>query len=466
MRLFFKFIFCIFLFSACGVSKHNAQSNSSIEYSKIYSWRKNKTIPDVVPFIWINKKSIKNLDNIVARLKKRAPGKRILFLQNGILQELWTTPKDKLSDGRNSIWWDNGTSKLEKKIENLFRYLYQNKAIVDLVILDIETGFSNWHLNPRNKKSGKNYFKALASDNRINSVFDSLSFKNLNRIEKWVNSTQYLEWNAFMTDRKNEYINQAIFAPITQFYPNVKVSNYGSFYWNKEYKVPEYNGHRIYLYGDGGHVGTHQSQEFYGRLGQVVNKRNLINGAKKSPFFALVYELNKAKSMKLSSEIPIHAWIAQRSFTESLFYNSDFYQELVLHLYLIGVDNFLYWNPPNKEKWKNDESDLILSNVISDYNAITQIFPNNKSLVKPKEIEYINWTSSYILNGYESKDHTIWRLTGKNKNELSTLKKKAKKESKIAIEIDGRIIEINNIENIIENPENPNGVWLIQKKPQ
>ena len=371
---------------------------------------------NIVPFVWIDKNTEKDPSALAARTLAQPEGHRAMSCRE-MHRSIGSDPDDVCRDAQGnptayrSIWWDHGVEKVRARFDAFFKAFKEAGGQVDVFALDYEQGVTNWHL--RNDPA---HFAAIQNDPRFPEVAKILGFDDLvGTVAKYQGSQNYLKWNALMNERRAADLNRAVYEPIRKYFPNVKFSNYGDFHTSPKIEVPEINNHKAYLFGTGTHVGTHQSSELYGRDGQI-NKRKLDgeNIYEATPFNMFLYEMNRMRSMAASSTVPIQPWVAFKTFNESPFKDSDYYQESLFHIGLTGANAFLLWNPrlwskkQKPEDWGNEETDRLASDLLHQLDGLVGV-PNRKTLTT----SFIPWNSDYVLSGMNSGERSIWRFTPK-----------------------------------------------------
>ena len=398
-----------------------------------YSWTKvNSTLDNIVPFYWLRLSDLSDPNSAVIKAKAATDsmpeGHRVLFSWD-LHREMSYHPSDALKDSLgkivgytdkenrfipyHGIWWDHGVEVIQRRFDDFFRRYSAIGGRVDVVVLDFEEGFSNWHLENKAKReyggATEAYFLAIQNDPRFSSVSQELGFSDLRTVLHWYSNENYLKWNALMSDRVAAYINKAVYEPIKKYFPNVKMTNYGNYYHSMSYPVPDRNGHPTYKYGNGNHVGTHQSRSLYGWLGNVRNLR--LDGTNKydaTSFNAFRHDVNKIRAMKLSSNVPIYAWVSNKEFGESLLNSSDLYQELIFHIGLTGVEGFLFWNPTETSTPATSKSNELLSDCLKQMDQLVG-FDDRKTLVD----RLVGWGDHYVLTGMRANNRSVWRFTPK-----------------------------------------------------
>jgi len=441
-----------------------------------YSWDNGTTSPNnLIPFYWLKKSKLDSngLSTTTKEAKnttdKMPQNHKVMLIWNDLLNininetdviknatgdiQYYTYPLGTLREGETNnyqdIWWENGIEQTKGKLNEFFNQYKSINGNVDIIILDLEIGLSNWKLSSKAKSDYggnacdlvdnggtcndenplweeyqefaqnniDNYYFAIKNDLRYQvDIQPNLSFTNITTVSQyWEHQTNYLEWNSLSKERVANKINLAVYDSIKQNYPNIKVSNYGHKHWSKDYPIPDFNGHKTYLFRNGSHIGTHQSENgLYARLNYITSPNKLFQGFtyEKTPFNAFRFEINKIRSMKLSSKIPIYSWISHKSWNQSLIYKTNFYEELIFHIGLTNSEQFLYWNPYNSNSPSDKQNDLLLSNLLNELDIYTGF--TDKQEITYNYNPFTNetwWMSDYILSGMIAGEQNIWRFT-------------------------------------------------------
>jgi len=383
-----------------------------------YAWSgKQGVFPNIVPIVWIKESNATNPASLIPVTRSQPQGRRVMsdsILHRGISSDSGDRCVDSSGNPTKyrSIWWDHGVEKVRDRYDAFFKAYKEAGGELDVYLVDFEGGITNWHL-----KNDPEHYAAIQNDPRFAEIAKTLGFSDLGTVAKYQGSQNYLKWNALMRERRVEYMRRAIYEPIRKYFPEVKMSNYCDYYTSPSIPLPERNGHLDYLFGKGGHLGTHQSLELYGRDG-MINKKKLdgVNVYEATPFNLFRYDLNKMRSAVASSEVPLQPWISHKGFAESHFKDNDYYQEVVLHAGLTGADDFLLWNPrpwkggQNPEEWGSEEQDRIVSNLLKQLSGVVSASaPDRKTLTKSQ----IPWNTDYVLSGINAGKRSIWRFTPK-----------------------------------------------------
>jgi hypothetical protein len=348
-------------------------------------------------------------------------GHRVLFswdLHDGLAKHPEDNCRDaegNLTDHR-SIWWDHGVAEVAQRFDDFFRRYREAGGEVDALILDFEEGLSNWSLRRDTER-----YRAIMADPRFQPVAARLGFRDLMPVMDWQTRggqerEYYRIWNALMEERAAEYVRQAIYQPVRKYFPNVKMSNWESFYNAPLYACPDQNGYQHSRYSMGRHVGTHQSANLYCRLGSV--RGSVLPGGTEpysaGPFEAFRLSVNCMRSMVLSSNAPVWPWISYKRFKESWVRETDLYQELIFHARLCGPDQFLYWNPrPNRPGQNSPEQadeaqDRLLSDCLHQLDKLVGA-ADRRTLIE----NLAGWYDNYVLTGLRVDGRSVWRFTPK-----------------------------------------------------
>lgn len=334
------------------------------------------------------------------------------------------------------IWWDNGTRLAIEKFDTLFAVLEDEGVEIDVVLLDSETGLSRWGAidNSLPDDIVNGFWQAVENDPRFAGAEENISQQliDMGYVPPWahLNDTvwqhkdnalceeeyncydNYLVWGSLMLERVAAYRTQAIFDVIQQRYPTITMSDYNIFYWNSSFAFPGPRGHETMKYGPGAITGTHQSRPFYANLlfGIWYNGPDYFQP---EPYNSFRYEVNKMRAMYLARpDIPIQPWVADRSWTGNLnvgpylLQNTDLHQETLMHLGLVGVDPFLYFNTA-----LNSADDLLHSNILKELDVMIGYDTARQPLVT----NLTPWEEDFVYTGMQittlQGDYKVWRFT-------------------------------------------------------
>lgn len=424
MSGFFKVLSCVILVcvtASCSI--FSSDGNEERIRHLAYSWSKpDSKLGNIIPFVWIRYDS--KLEDIKKQADQLPEGSKVLFswdLHRGLqkwqvarLEKKGVKISEAMKYGINNhpddtpILWDKGVEIVAKRFDDFFKRYKKIGGKMDCFVLDFEQGMSNWHFRDKAK-----VMAAINNDPKSAAIIAKLGFRDLSKVFNWRSGDDYLRWNAAMGKRVAEYVDQAIYLPIKKYYPNVRMSNYGPFHYSSAFKLPDVNGHKIYKYGYGAHSGTDQSPSLYCGVGGVslLSLDGKVKYAK-TPFNGFRFSVNRLRTAVLSSRVPVRPWIANKDYS-GMVKNSDYYQELIFHAALTGIDRFLFWNPLtfNKktrkyEKLSRETDNKILNDCLCELDSLAGVGPQ-KTFVS----NLVPWDAHYVLTGMRMPKKSIWRYT-------------------------------------------------------
>lgn len=426
-KICFAGLLALAFFSIAACS--NKAENNAPDFVA-YSW---SPVPDnhanIIPFHWLQSADTVNMQaqisDAVRATQAMPQGHRVLFSwdihrsmsfqENGDF--LYTASGEVAGcNSENgfkpyrSLWWDNGIEKVRRYFTDFFKLYRQAGGELDVFVLDFEQGFSYWHLVDLVEKNYScgldHYLDAMQNDSRFSQVRDSVAINDLKSIKLWYENDDHLRWQAFAWAHLASYIDRAIYGPLRDYFPNADFSNYGYYYQSSRFDLPDIHGTYTHRYTDGIHVGTHQSREIYGWMNLPAG--TVLEGMEYSatPFNAFRFAVNKVRAMLLSSAVPVSPWVGYKGFDQSHLKDNDFYQELIYHILLSGVDYLLYWNPSQQADYSS-EDDRLLNQLIGQVNGMT----NNRKLSAMTR-ELVSWLDNLVITKAELAEHIeVWRVT-------------------------------------------------------
>lgn len=399
----------------------------ALTWDPVYSKRGNF----VHPFILRKSDLDKGIDNAAQKAKYYTTG--LPVGRRSILIAPWKNELNDImgTDTENYIWWDNGTTELANLLD-AFLQAYQNLGgQLDYIIGDYEKSMSIWALNTGEEPIATK-FDSIVNDPRyqteIRPGLENLGFvfptdPTINELfyvyRYWDNPPQdgtqlsHYIWNNLMDQRKDGYLNQAIFEPARRYFPNVKYSNYNSMVKEAKYKFIDNNGTKHYLGGDNlSLAGTHSSPSLYGNLGAGLlttsPPEDYPGDFLSTPFNSMLFDQQKYRPGVVSAEGHlVMPWVAWRGkINEGVAYgDTDYYNENILHIGLGNPDPFLFFNNSLSSTY-SEEDDTIFSNLMFELDELVG-FEDRKSLIDST----MDWGAKYILTGMEAGGRNVWRIT-------------------------------------------------------
>ncbi len=462
-------------FSACADSHKNESRNFVA-----YSWSQvADDYSNIVAFHWLKSADAQDMQAYVASAveatQSMPEGHRVLFSwdihrsmslpSNGdfLFTATGAVAGCMYEDGfrpYRSLWWDKGVAQIRRKFTEFFRLYSEAGGKLDVLVLDFEQGFSYWHLLDLVEKNYPcgldHYLDAIQGDSRFSDIKNAVGMEDLKSIKLWFENDNHLKWSAFSWAHLAKYIEQAIYQPLNKFYPDADFSNYGYYYQSSEFEFPDIYGNNRHRYTDGIHVGSHQSRELYGWMnlpaGTVLGDVEYAN----TPFNAFRFALNKLRAMLLSSPVPVSPWVAYKGFSYSHLKDNDFYQELIFHTLLSGIDYLLYWNPSQQADYSKRD-DRLLNQLMDQVNALI----NNRKLDYLKQ-GIISWLDEIIITKAQlAQDIDLWRVSA-NIGLDEQIDNMIVDANPAKIKINGIVYEFGSMRVLVEgNSLSDKGLWLI-----
>ncbi len=329
---------------------------------------------------------------------------------------------DIMNDKENVVWWDKGTEAVREIMVKYFEALKKEGVQLDYIIDDMEGDMSNWSIKKQSVAD------AITSDPRyltdIRPELEKRGFRfgteEQGDLYYVVNYTKdktksaYMVWNRAMDgDRLATYHNRAFYDVASVYYPDVKMSNYGSVAYNGEAKLISSASHPTYLGGKSTNfIGTHSSTVCYGSLAHITYVGKAPEGYPfeqfmKTGYNALLLDIMKTQSAYLSTDGKIMPWIGLKSWnsdgTYANFFGTDYYNEFVLHLGLLNPDPFLVYNADGTS-YGDDE--LLIKKLFYQLDELCG-FDDRKPLVT----KAVSWNQRYVLSGMYAGGKNVWRIT-------------------------------------------------------
>lgn len=315
------------------------------------------------------------------------------------------------------LWWDDGAARIRDESATIFAAFKEGGISIDRVILSAEQSISNWAL-----PSGLERWQAMQNDPRYHdpeygyngvSLFDLLSFHTIYpHVYDWLNPLyrgNYLEFNELMRRRTDDYYNRAVTEPVLSSFPNALISRYNTGETSLAFGLPDQNGHPQYLYSElfpGSPLGTAQAQALHACGGQVFNPTRGPGGITypDTPFNRFRFYANQARSMRLSSQLPLSPWInySGHPCSASL---GELYEELIWHALLAGAESFSYWNPHQEGASRAQVTRL--DALLAEFDTIV-----GSSAYRAHDFQDLSsWTSDYMETCATFDRDSVCRLT-------------------------------------------------------
>lgn len=407
---------------------------------------------------------------------------------------LFNNPGDRCKDASGQTtpypcpWLDAGVATAQQRYRTFLDAYTSNqqRPAIDVIILDMEMGFSIWSIctNPGANPDARCIARFNAIWNDPRSTTSGLKAELEQAIGPMTNfSSIYarrggpergddLVWDGIMGRMIVDYKEEASYDIAKTYYPSIKMSNYGDAHFSKQHSFPHRLGINFTYYDSGDHLGTHQGNYFYmGHFGVLcTNTAGYLywywdptcapHGTRyeDTAFNGLKYDVNLFHASAIASSHPHIPWISHKPYEDNLARNSDIYQEHIMHMTLNGADDFILWNPHGPTATHaTDDSDLLVENTLKEINLLAGfegLQPLNNQRIE-------NWNNDYVISGAQTGERKVWRVTPK-----SMSAQLVQTEENIIITTQENIITLP--EGVLYVPQEGSvssaGYWIIQPK--
>jgi len=371
----------------------------------------------LTPFTWAA--SWTPPEAVAASIAAKPPGDRVLFFFANISNSMATHDDDAcvgqdesgefLTEFR-SPWIDNGFTQVQSDITEFMTQFAAAGGDCDAVVLDNEHTFHYAQLMDGDRV----HFQAIMDDPRFPTLEEELGFSDLTQIG-WGNELSRT-WDAVLIPKFDDAMNQAVFQPVMEQFPNAVTTNYSNQIISPENTTVGIAGHPKLRNGTG--VGSHVSMPFYPRISQGCAQArpdgiHPVGGSDFAGFRLMVHWL---RSIQASDSRPIMPWITNLSWEgdSDVFVNviadSPYWSEMVLHMGVAGVDRFLYWtnqnqfiDPPNHNNPVSEQQ--LLADLLSELE--TRIGVDSA----PLSLGRHSFGDRVIASGVQVGSRVLWRFS-------------------------------------------------------
>ncbi|MBE7002654.1 MAG: hypothetical protein E7421_08240, partial [Ruminococcaceae bacterium] len=383
------------------------------------------------------------------------------------------------------VYLDKGTAIFRAWMEEFFKEYKAIGGKLDGLVIDVEYHDGHAYYVGVAARTDAALFDRIVADPRYKTEirpkleergYDFNVPSGKSEISTMISGANYDIWNAVMTNRLCEYINEAV-EPLFTYYPDALVSNYcypSSKAWNSNVS----NNSVASVGGNTNYAGNTANQNFYLRRahndyfisGSTYKyiKPPAYNNAvyEKSKFHSFQFEMMIFKNMYDAADSKrISAWIAGYDYndgkkTTDYIGKTPYYAEALFHIGLLNPQPFIGYTLQSDEGDNYDNAIQIISESLEE---LTKLI--GASDRKPISI-FNDWSSDYVLSGIYAGGRNIWRITpDTDEVSLSQFKVKDKAPTfsvngQTVIFPQGRIIETSDIHIVgtcgywIETPAN------------
>jgi hypothetical protein len=372
----------------------------------------------------------------------------------------------------SGLWWDHGIKHLKKDWTDFLVALKASGGEWDVITVDTECntldafGVTSLQLryNPAmTEECSLQHFDAIQNDSRFPAILKQLKANgfvvngSVSSSPHWLansliwDATQNFNrnmaaWQAVMTVRTAQYKTEAYFEPAVAMNPATVLSDYDDVTWSTHACSLDQNGFWQngcnHANNTAGVAGNRQGPDFYGWMHNVSDKLNFpgsegtlgrlynITSFDIAPFNAVMWEIYKMRMYVLTApSIKVKPWIAYRSYAGDGGFpppqldsnpvvgwaGTDYYQEAVMHLALLGADDFLLFNP--RSATCNLTTSPTSCCTLADNEMYSKIFTELTAIVGFKKRNWIpeptpgGWRCGHMLSGMTTPRSRVWRYT-------------------------------------------------------
>ena len=357
----------------------------------------------------------------------------------------------------DAIFMDNGMSQLKTLFSNFLKEYYAIGGQLDGLVLDTEyVNMGSWyiyskfyggHYNPTNPTTYKDivenpkyateirpllvergfkfYENVSGNKSEIFSMYPNNLLSSAER-EKYSNCASI--WNAVLDIHLANYLNEALYEPLMEYYPNAIMSDYqepDSYAWLKSLSD---DGSKGYIGGNGTKVGNASNHNTYSSRpstsfykdsngNYLYQNPAAYNKAdyEDDPYNMFLWDINKFKNIYAATDTKkMTAWIAEYDYSSRAgsVSNTAYYTETILHLGMLNPEPFLIfiWSGYDKYKGTNGTAEYnkrmqVISEILYELTRVAG-YSDRTPIETPA-----NWNDGFVLSGMYAGGRNIWRLT-------------------------------------------------------
>lgn len=212
--------------------------------------------------------------------------------------------------------------------------------------------------------------------------------------------------------------NEVVYETIVKYYPDIKFSNYGKAYGTGKLPVYNYQGTRSAPGVRGAYVGTASSTVNYGNFKMIADNPPAEYPYEKmadTAFNQLLIEMIKNYNVVIGSAekglgfmpwVGMRTWVSDGQSAYHNHYNTDYYNEMLLHFGMFNPDPFLIYNFDSTSY--GDDLQL-LRDAFKELGELVG-FDDRKTII-PSLNAVPSWDQRYFLSGMEANGKGVWRIT-------------------------------------------------------
>ena len=346
----------------------------------------------------------------------------------------------------SAIYLDKGVEILREMITEFLQMYKKRGGVLDGVIMDLEyQNIQTWWIFQRFYQQGQ---KSIYNDivnhplyqTEVRPMLVERGFKfwpnpSGDKSEIWsiypYSGSEYAEsrqiWDNVMRTRLAEYLNEAVWEPLQEYYPGAHMSDYQTtdgYGWQKKLTREGgnfYLGGNITKAGDTSNLNTYLVQPTSGFYSGYSHNPPSYNKAvyDNDSYNMLLWDVNRFKNMYEATDTGrVNMWICEYDTIMDSYYdnresslrNNAYYAEMLLHAGLLNPDLFLLFIPweTRPDLTTQEQRDLRYQAIADCLDELTEKVgaADRKPILVPA-----NWNDGFILSGMYAGGRNVWRIT-------------------------------------------------------
>ena len=344
----------------------------------------------------------------------------------------------------DTIFFDEGVDKLKERFTAFIKSYAEQGYLLDYIVLDVEyVDTYAWYLYSKAYTKGNpDVYKDIVENplyqTEIRPMLVERGFKfyeedpskpeiwsaypRLKGAEAEKYAVSQTVWNTVMRIRLNNYMTEAIYEPLMQYMPGVRVYDYQSRNTNAWLKDLTDKGEHNYVAGNSVAVGatshhntygSRLSDEFFTKDGQPVYKNPVAyNGAEfaATPFNRILWDVNLMKNMYDAADGNISVTVAEYDYSPNKVgtpSNTPYYTEAVFHIGLLDPKPFsIYmYDKAFESVDEYNKRAKVLQQIMEELTRVAG-YADREPILVPA-----TWNSSFLLSGIYANGRNLWRIT-------------------------------------------------------
>lgn len=371
-------------------------------------------------------------------------GKRTIFWWHAY-QTLYAMDTITGSNGvqYRSIWPTNGIAWWKNYTETWFSQFHAIGGKFKRLYQDYEDGIGMWNgIRADGAAAAPEeyavYTQAIMADPRFPEIAAQIGFSDISNIFDFRGHPDYTVWNAVMSARRDQHMNEAIFDVVKKYFPDVEGWCDASTTIRPSQWSRDFNGHKGWSWlnqddsdeSAGKGYATHDTIYLFNGYGENLAIHTDVTGdglpLGDGAFKALLFMMEGVRAKLRSTNRPWVPLMAYEHFsynyagdlTQSNVHGTPYYQEVVFHALLTGADIIEYWNPSSGAAglFPPDPTDPNYPVFMEDAQKLHSIVVEAQSHIPYRgtctTLERVNYRSTEFRTSYKMQNgQTISRVT-------------------------------------------------------